>query len=129
MARLLLVDAVGGSLAALGAAMAGVEGAPGFDEVKARTTAELRVDPLIHGVLEEVGVRLVPPVKQLTQEEPDASTVIISLGDSPVPVPGAAAHWDVALAPADAPRLVQRSTARRMRDTLARQLAAFCASR
>jgi hypothetical protein len=124
MARLVFLDDVGGSLAALAAAMAQVEGAPGFSDVVARERGAVRLDPVVAVVLPEVGVNLVPVVKAYMPAEGD---VIVSLGARPAE--GATEHWDVALAPEGAAALVQRATARTTRDGLAVRLAAFCAKR
>ena len=119
MPRLVLVDHVGGSLSALGAAMARLEGAPGFDEVVARTSGEVKVAPVVSEVLQEVGIHLVPMVKQLG--EPAEGDVVVELGDA---TQLADAVWSFRLADAAQPPLVQRSTARTTRDRLARAIAA-----
>jgi hypothetical protein len=126
MARLLLTDDANGALAAIGVAIATIEGAPGFDEVIAISPAAPlsgATRELVSQVIGEVGVHLVPRVETATTAAP--GDTLISLGAHPAA--GAQAHWDLALADPTSPGLVQRSTARIMRDRLARHLARFCA--
>lgn len=128
MNRLIFVDDVGGSLAALLTAVARVDGAKGFDQVEARASGEVNLDPVVGQVLSEIGIQMVPVVEPFDPTAPlGEGDVLISLGTAPVA--GAHQHWEGALSPHDAPALVQRSTARIVRDALARHLALFSAQR
>jgi hypothetical protein len=127
MARLLLTDDAGGALAAIGAALAIIEGTPGYDEVLALSQSEplpVATRELVAQILGEVGVHLVPRIDPASAITPAPGDTLVSLGSRPVE--GAQAHWDLALADPAAPGLVQRSTARIMRDRMARHLARFC---
>ncbi len=125
MARLLLTDDAGGALAAIGAALAIIEGASGYEEVIAVSPAgplPVATRELVAQILGEVGVHLVPRIEPAVASAP--GDTLVSLGSKPVE--GAQAHWDLALADPAASGLVQRSTARIVRDRMARHLARFC---
>jgi hypothetical protein len=124
MARLVLVDGSGGSLAVLGAAMAHVEGAPGYEGAVARAVGAVDVAPVVNEVLAEVGIHMAPAAKPFG--EPTDGDLVIAIGDTSVK---ADERVDAALATAGSPDLVVRSTARIMRDRLAREIAKICARR
>ncbi len=123
MARLVFVDDMGGSLAALGAAMARLEGAPGFEEAVARTTTPVEILPVVGQVLTEIGLHLTPVVRPFVPDliRHAEGDLVVSLGT--LRVDGADQHWPLCLAAPDAHPLVVRSTARTTRDQIARLVA------
>lgn len=122
MRRLLLVDDADGRLAALACGIALLEGAPGYDEV-IPCAASPSPDPVVAGVLDEVGLKVAPLIRDFSTVNPTPDDTVISLGQRPTD--GSAVHWSFALPPRDAHPLVQRSAARITRDALGRKLAAL----
>lgn len=120
MRRLLLIDDVGGRIAALVAGVALLEGAPGFQQVLACARGTPDDDPVIPATLDEIGLKVAPLVHDFATVQATAADHIVSLGQSQFP--GAAAHWHGVLPARDAHPLVQRSAARLLRDQLARRL-------
>jgi hypothetical protein len=126
MARLILLDNEGGSLATLGTGMARLEGAQGFDSVVARTTGQRQIHVGVPQILEEVGLRMIPGVRSFEGKEQDDDEIIAL---SKPGVPEAVATWGYELPNAEFSERVYLANLRVIRDQIAKQIAHFCASR